>query len=90
MLSVLVLGASACGGGGGGRYEETGLDITFKIPSGFSIAHDLTISKSAGANAADQAAVGLDGDNLIIVQRFDLSTSVTTQNLPGSRARSTT
>lgn len=78
---ALVLGASACGGGGSGRYEETGLNITFKIPGGFHVAHDLSISKSSGANAADQAAVAIDEDNLIIVQRYNLNASVTKDNL---------
>lgn len=78
----LVLGASACGGSSGsGRYEETGLDITWEIPGGFDIAHDLTVSKSSGANAVDQAAVAIDKDNLIIVQRYNLNTSVTSDNL---------
>lgn len=78
---ALVLGAAACGGGGSSRYEETGLNITFKIPGGFHVGHDLSISKSSGANAVDQAAVAIDEDNLIIVQRYNLNTSVTSENL---------
>jgi hypothetical protein len=77
----LVLLASACGGGGGGRYEETGLDITFSIPGGFNIAHDVSVSKSSGANAVDQAAVSIDQDNLVIVQRYNLNTAITAENL---------
>jgi len=78
----LLLGVAACGGGGGsGRYEETGLNITFPIPGGFHIAHDLTIAKTAGANAVDQAAVAIDADNLIIVQRYNLNVSITSENL---------
>jgi hypothetical protein len=81
--AVLVFGASACGGGGGSnRYEETGFNITFKIPSGFKIAHDISISKSAGANAVDQAAVEIDQDNLVIVQRYNLNVVVTSATLP--------
>lgn len=77
----LVLALTACGGGGSGRYEETGMDITWAIPGGFHIAHDLTISKSAGANAVDQAAVGIDTDNLIIVQRYNLNVAISSDNL---------
>src|SRR4051794_10375444 len=77
----LVLGVAACGGGGSSRYEETGFDITWAIPGGFHIAHDLTIAKSAGANAVDQAAVAIDTDNLIIVQRYNLNVGITSDNL---------
>ena len=83
---AVVLFASACGGGGreggrGGRYEETGLDITFAIPSGFHIAHDISISKRSGAKAVDQAATAIDQDNLVIVQRYNLKTAITSRNL---------
>lgn len=80
-IAALTLGASACGNGGGGRYEETGLDITFKIPGGFHVAHDLRISKSAGAGPADRAAVGIDQDNLIIVSRYNLKATITATTL---------
>lgn len=81
-IAVLALGASACGGGGGGgRYEETGFNITFKIPGGFRVGHNIRVSKSAGAAPADRAAVAIDQDNLIIVQRYDLNTQITATNL---------
>jgi hypothetical protein len=78
---ALLFGVSACGGGGGGRYEESGLNVTFKIPGGFHIAHDIQVSKSAGAPSADQAAVGVDRDNLIIVQRYNLRREITAANV---------
>lgn len=68
------------------RYEETGLNITFTIPRGFHIGHDLSISRSSGANAVDQAAIALDQDNLIIVQRYNLATKVTSRNLSRFKA----
>ncbi len=80
-VAVLVLGVSACGGGGGGRYEESGFDITFTIPSGFRIAHDIRVSKSAGASPVDRAAVSLDQDNLVIIQRYNLNVAITSSNL---------
>jgi len=82
-IAALALGASACGGGsGGGRYEETGFDITFKIPGGFHVAHDIRISKSAGASGpADRAAIGIDQDNLIVVSRYNLHATITATNL---------
>ena len=72
--ALLLLAAAACGGSSGsGRYEETGFDITFKIPGGFTIGHDLSVSRNAGARPVDEAAVQVDQDNLIILQRFDLN-----------------
>ena len=78
---VLVLAASACGGGGSGRDEETGLNITFSIPGDFHIAHDISISKSSGANAVDQAADSIDEDNLVVIQRYNLNSEITAENL---------
>ncbi len=80
-LAALTLGVTACGGGGGGRYEETGFDITYKIPGGFHIAHDISVSKSAGANAVDEAGVAIDKENLIILQRYNLNVDVNSENL---------
>jgi hypothetical protein len=80
-VAALALGLSACAGSGGGRYEETGLNITFKIPGGFHIAHDIRVTKSAGANAVDEAGVALDTNNLIIVQRYNLNTAINAENL---------
>ena len=77
MSALLLFAAAACGGSGGsGRYEETGFDITFAIPGGFTIAHDLSTAKSAGAKPVDEAAVEIDQDNLIILQRFNLNPKV--------------
>ena len=59
----------------------TGFDVTFSIPGGFNIAHDISVSKSACANAVDQAAVSIDPDNLVIVQRYNLNTAITSENL---------
>ena len=81
LLGIVALGASACGGGGSGRYEESGLNMTFKIPGGFHVAHDISVSRSAGASPVDRAAVGIDKDNLIIVQRYDLKVTITATNL---------
>jgi hypothetical protein len=78
---VLAVGAAGCFGGGSSRYEESGLDITFKVPGGFHIAHDIQVARTAGAQPADQAAVAIDTDNLIIVSRYNLSISVTASNL---------
>ena len=78
---TLALGASGCGGSGGGRYEETGFDITFEIPAGFHVGHDIRVSRSAGATPADRAAVAIDEDNLIVVQRYNLNATITATNL---------
>jgi hypothetical protein len=80
-VAAIGLGLTACAGSGGGRYEETGLNITFKIPRGFHVAHDITVTKSAGASAVDEAGIALDTNNLIIVQRYNLNTTINAGNL---------
>lgn len=80
-LLALPLALAACGGGGAKTYEETGLNITFKYPSSFVVVHDVTISRTAGAAPADQAAVGLDSDNVMIVSRYNLRIEVGKANL---------
>lgn len=61
-------------------FSEEDFDITFQYPDDFETLEDVQFSQSAGAAAAATTGVGLDGTNLIAVQRFDLETEVTDQN----------
>ena len=61
-------------------FSEEGFDITFEYPEDFDVLQDVQFSQSAGAEAAATTGVGLDGTNLIAIQRFDLNTEVTDQN----------
>ncbi len=67
--------------GSKGRHEESGLNITFAIPCGFHIAHNITVARGAGAKPVTRAAFAIDEDNLIIIQRYNLTTSITSKNL---------
>jgi hypothetical protein len=93
--AALALGTAACGGGGN-RYEETGLHITFAIPSGFRIAHDINFNRTAGPAPVDRAAIALkvkcttkpapaqgclNPDNLITISRYNLKSTITSANL---------
>ena len=79
-LTVLV---AACGGGGGGEktFDESGFDVTFTYPDSFNEASNITISSEAGGAAADRKGVALDKDNLLLVTKFNLNTSVTEANV---------
>ncbi len=61
-------------------FSEEGFDITFEYPEDFEDISGLTFESEAGAEAGGTTAIGLDGTNLIAVQRFDLTTEVTDQN----------
>jgi iron only hydrogenase large subunit-like protein len=61
-------------------FSEEGFDITFEYPEDFEDIAGLTFESEAGAEAGATTAVGLDGTNLIAVQRFDLTTEITDQN----------
>lgn len=61
-------------------FSEEGFDIAFEYPEDFEVLEDVQFSQSAGVPAANTTGVGLDGTNLLAVQRFDLNTKVTDQN----------
>ncbi len=61
-------------------FSEQGFDIAFEYPEDFEVLEDVQFSQSAGVEAANTTGVGLDGTNLIAVQRFDLSVEVSDQN----------
>ncbi len=61
-------------------FSEEGFDITFEYPEDFEVLQDVQFSRSAGVEAGATTAVGLDGTNLVAVQRFDLDVEVSDQN----------
>ena len=80
VLTVLV---TACGGDGGGEktFDESGFDVTFTYPGSFKEAENITVSSQAGGAASDRKGVALDKDNLLLVTKFNLNTSVTEANV---------
>ena len=85
LLIVTALAAAACGGGGDGGGQETFDDedyaITFKYPSSFEELEDVSIGSTAGAASKETRALGLNEQNVILVDRYDLRIEVTTENL---------
>ena len=61
-------------------FSEEGFDITFEYPEDFEVLEDVQFSRSAGVEAGATTGVGLDGTNLVAVQRFDLDVEVSDQN----------
>jgi hypothetical protein len=81
-VAALLLGATACGGGSHKTFKADGFGITFTYPSSFKPIKSITFHKTAGARAAARAGVALDGDNAIIVSRYNLRIAITGRNLP--------
>lgn len=66
--------------GGSETFEVDGFDITFQYPSDLTLTEDISFSESAGASAAESAAVAIDDSNLIGVQLFELGAEITDAN----------
>jgi hypothetical protein len=85
ILAVLPLTLVACGGGGGGAsglFDVAGVGITFEYPADqFDVTTQIRVQNSSGSTSAAQGGVLLDGDNLIMAQRYDLRISVTQDKL---------
>ena len=78
---ALVVGMSACGGGGDKTFSADGIGVTFKHPSNFKPITDIAFGQSAGADSAARGGVAIDRDNAIIVSRYDLKVAITQKNL---------
>jgi hypothetical protein len=61
-------------------FDEPEFAIKFRYPQGFNSV-DVRIGSSAGARPAAQKAIGLKGDNVVIVTRYNLQRRVTEDNL---------
>ena len=78
---ALVFGTTACGGGGDKTFDASGIGVTFKYPSSFKPIKNFTFAQSAGAKARTRGGVAVDSANAIIVSRYDLKVTITTENL---------
>jgi hypothetical protein len=90
IVAAAVLGG--CGsddGGGTGRFEEDGFDITFEYPGEMNKAGNVTIASGAGSSAKATAGIGFgkkDTKDVIIVQRYDLNVAIDEKNLDRAKA----
>ena len=63
------------------QFEADGIDLTFEYPEDLQARDEIEFSRSAGSAATATGGVGIDETNVIAVQRFDLETEVTKDNL---------
>jgi hypothetical protein len=86
-LALLALGGLLGGCGGddddsdGGTFDEEAFPFTFSYPDGFEVTEDVTVDQALGAQADETAAVGVDDDNILLVQSFTLNISIDESNL---------
>ena len=85
-LALATLALGACGGQEDRRFEADGFAITFEYPEGFEESDDVTINQQQGSEAEESLAVGLDDDNGIIVQRYELKRSIDEDTLDLAKA----
>lgn len=81
---LCVLLVAGCGGGnddGPDQFARDKFGFTFDYPSDMQIHTDVSFNKSAGNQPTATVAVALDNDDLITVARYDLTTSISEQNL---------
>ena len=84
LIVVTALAAAACGGGDGGgpkTFDDEAFAITFQYPSSFEELEDVSIGSTAGAASKETRALGLNEQNVILVDRYELRIEVTQENL---------
>ena len=85
-IALLVL-VAGCGGGGGGSADEpqtfsdSGFGITFEYPGNFELRDDVNVGATAGGAAKERRAVTLDGDNMILISKYELRTAIDESNV---------
>jgi hypothetical protein len=78
VLGALVLG---CGEESDGTFDREGFPFTFDYPESFQETDEVSIDQSLGADADETAAVGLDDDNILLIQVFTLNLAIDESNL---------
>ncbi len=85
LVLVTALAAAGCGGGGEDEgpktFDDADFEITFQYPASFEELEDVSIGSTAGAASKETRTLGLDEQNVILVDRYDLRIEVTGENL---------
>jgi hypothetical protein len=84
LLIATAFAAAGCGGGDGGgpkTFDDEEFAITFQYPASFEELEDVSIGSTAGAASKETRALGLNEQNVILVDRYDLRVEVTQENL---------
>jgi hypothetical protein len=81
---ALVLGGLLVGCGGDsedGTFDREEFPFTFSYPGEFEETEEVSIDQALGANADETAAVGVDSDNILLIQSFTLNIAIDESNL---------
>jgi hypothetical protein len=87
LVAVLIALLAGCGdddddsGSDGGTFDREEFPFTFSYPGGFEVTEDVTVDQALGAQADETLAVGLDQDNILLVQSFTLNIAIDESNL---------
>ena len=84
VLPVLVLAAGGDdddSGGGEETFDREEFPFTFSYPEEFEVTEDVAIDQALGSQADETLAVGLDQDNILLVQSFTLNIAIDESNL---------
>jgi hypothetical protein len=85
LLLLPALLVPACGDddddSGGGTFDREEFPFTFSYPDGFEVTEDVTVDQALGSQADETLAVGLDQDNILLVQSFTLNLPIDESNL---------
>jgi hypothetical protein len=78
-----VYGLSACGGGGPKTFSDDAMAITFTYPSDLRGGKITSVSQHAGGHGpVARKVVGVDHDNLLLIERYKVTLPTTKADLP--------
>jgi hypothetical protein len=86
-IPILVASAfAACGAEADGTFDRNEFPFTFSYPEGFEETEDVTIAQELGAAPDETVAIGLDNDNVLLIQTFTLNLPINDSNLDLAKA----
>ena len=80
-LALATVALASCGNESDGVFDVEGFPFTFEYPDEFEETEDLSFDQELGASADQSAAVGLDDEDGIFVQRFTTEIAIDASNL---------
>ena len=89
ILTAAALAFAGCGeddDASDGTFQSDAFPLTFSYPDGFEETTDVTLDTQVGLPPDSTAAVALDADNSILLQRFTLPDEVTDRNFDKPKA----
>ena len=80
-LALAAVALAACGNESDGVFDVEGFPFTFEYPDDFEETDELDFVEELGASAEQSAAVGIDEEDGLFVQRFTLKIAIDESNL---------